>query len=75
MFSASRKSVTIRSSEGNTEKLTGCRMYIETSRIRIESVMLRLIRRSIASVGMGSTMTSRMHTTATGTTRWTLPTA
>jgi hypothetical protein len=62
----------MRRSDGNTEKFTGCRMYIETSRIMIESVMFRLIRRSIIMVGIGSTMTSSIPITPTGITKWRL---
>jgi hypothetical protein len=60
----------MRRSDGNTEKWTGCRMYIETSRTIIESVMFRLIRRSITMVGIGSTMTSSIPITPTGIIMW-----
>jgi hypothetical protein len=62
----------MRSSDGNTEKLTGCRIYIETSRMMMEIVILRLMRRSSATVGIGSTMTSSIPITAMGTIKWTL---
>jgi hypothetical protein len=62
-----------RRSDGKTEKCTGWRMYIETSRMTIESVIFRLIRRSIAMVGIGRTMTSRIPITPKGIAKGSLP--
>jgi len=63
----------MRRSDGNTEKFTGCRIYIETSMMTIESVMFRLIRRSMIMVGIGRIMTSRIPITPKGIASGSLP--
>jgi hypothetical protein len=67
-FRARRNSVRTRSSEGNTENSTGFRMYIDTKRVRSETLMLVVSIMSRRRAGTGTIIMARIPTTATAST-------
>ena len=66
MFSANRNSVIMSRREGNTEKLTGCSMYMDDMRMTTDKVMSRVTRRSSIKGGNGMIITAMMQTAAIG---------
>ena len=66
ILSERRKSVTSSSREGNTEKLTGSRMYMDTIRITTDNVISTVIRMSSTSGGKGMIITAMQQITASG---------
>ena len=69
IFSDKRNRVTSNSREGNTEKLTGSRMYMETIRMTTDTVMSTVIRMSSSSGGKGMIITAMQQMTAIGISR------
>ena len=70
MFSVRRKKDDSKRIDGKTEKLVGFSMYIETSKIVIERVILSVISRSKMAVGSGIITTMSPIMTPSGKTRW-----
>ena len=66
MFNANRNRVIMSRREGNTEKLTGCSMYIDDMRMTTDKVMSRVTNRSNIRGGSGMIMTAMMQTAAIG---------
>ena len=64
MLSDSRNRVVSSRMEGKDESSSGRWMYMATSRMTSEKVMLKVSSRSRRKVGSGMTMKPRMHTTA-----------
>ena len=62
-----RKSVKRSNKDGNTEKSTGFKMYIDTSSTNTEAEMLRESRISRKKEGTGTSMTKTVATAAAGT--------
>ena len=65
-LSARRNMVATRTSVGNTEKSSGRFTCMAVRRIRIDPVMLAVMRRSTTNVGSGTTRTTTTATTERG---------